>query len=115
GARAWKSLHMLVYIAYALVVVHVAYGALQSELHWLPTTLFVSSVVIVVTLHLAAAFRSTKLDRKPSPIVELDGKKWLDGGLPSEVPRDRARAVCGPNGERIALVRHGDVLHAVHG
>src|ERR1041385_157019 len=30
-APAWKTLHMLVYVAYALLVLHVALGALQAE------------------------------------------------------------------------------------
>jgi sulfoxide reductase heme-binding subunit YedZ len=31
SAPVWKTLHMLVYLAYALLVLHVTFGALQSE------------------------------------------------------------------------------------
>src|SRR5438874_8658040 len=31
SAPVWKSLHMLVYVAYALLVLHVTFGALQGE------------------------------------------------------------------------------------
>jgi methionine sulfoxide reductase heme-binding subunit len=115
GAKVWKSLHMFVYLAYALIVVHVAYGALQYELHPVPTILFGLSVLVVASLHVIAAIHSTRVDRKTAAVVELDGKRWLDAGSPMDVPRDRAKPVCGPSGERIALVRKGDVLHAVHG
>jgi DMSO/TMAO reductase YedYZ heme-binding membrane subunit len=41
SAPVWKSLHMLVYVAYALLVLHVAFGVLQggearfTSLQWL--------------------------------------------------------------------------------
>ena len=31
GPSVWKGLHMLVYLAYALLVMHVALGALQGD------------------------------------------------------------------------------------
>ena len=31
SAPVWKRLHMLVYVAYALLIAHVTLGALQSE------------------------------------------------------------------------------------
>jgi nitrite reductase/ring-hydroxylating ferredoxin subunit len=115
GARVWKSLHMLVYLAYALVVLHVAFGALQIEAGLGFTAFFVACVSLVCGLHLAAARRSNAPDRVPPRFVELDGTRWLDAGPPETIPHDRARPVFVPNGERIALIRNGDEISALHG
>lgn len=115
GARAWKSLHMAVYLAYALVVVHVAYGALQIEASAWFRGLFVACVALVCGLHIAAARASRAADRAAVGWVELDGTRYLDGGRACDVPLDRARALVVPNAERIAIVRHRDRLSAIHG
>src|SRR5215467_4761414 len=62
SAPMWKGLHMLVYAAYALLVAHVALGALQSETNPLLTVALIAGVTTVVSLHLAAAFRAKRLD-----------------------------------------------------
>jgi nitrite reductase/ring-hydroxylating ferredoxin subunit/DMSO/TMAO reductase YedYZ heme-binding membrane subunit len=115
GARTWKSLHMSVYVAYALVVLHVAFGALQIETRPGFGAFFIGCVALVCVLHGLAARRSNAPDRAGSRFVELDGTRWLDAGPADTVPHDRARAVVVPDGERIALVRNGDRLSAVHG
>jgi len=115
GARAWKGLHMLVYAAYALVVLHVAAGALQLETDPVFAAMVGGSVVAVVALHVAAARRSSAPDRAGTRWVELDGERWIDAGPPGEIPEGRARPVVVPDGERIALVRHAGKVSAVHG
>lgn len=115
GARAWKSLHMLVYAAYALVVIHVAYGALQIETSLVFRSLFVASVLLVCGLHLAAARASRAADRDAPIWVELDGTRYLDAGRAADLPVDRARPLVVPNAERIAIVRHADQVSAIHG
>ena len=62
SAPTWKRLHMMVYIAYALLVAHVALGALQSETSPVLTAALITGVTIVVTLHLVAAFRAKRID-----------------------------------------------------
>lgn len=114
GARAWKSLHMLVYVAYALAVLHVAFGVMQTEAHPALVGVFLASVVTVVTLHLVASQRSTRADRGVVPI-EKDGKRWLDAGPVSAIPKNRALPVVGPTGERIAVIRHAGGVSALHG
>lgn len=115
GARGWKTLHMLVYAAYALVVLHVAFGALQIQASAAYTYLILGSVGLVCGLHVAAARRSSRPDRQPVHVLELDGTRYIDAGPPDAIPFDRARAVVVPNGERIALIRNGDQVSAVHG
>ena len=111
GAALWKSLHMAVYLAFALVVLHVAYGVLQYETHPGLAALVVGATALVSGLHLAAARRSTALDNEAG--LPVDG--WLDAGPAAALPDGRARALATPAGERIAVVRHGEKVSAVHG
>src|SRR6266496_1239492 len=57
SAPVWKSLHMLVYVAYGLLVLHVTFGALQSEVNPLYVAATALGLVAVLGLHVAAAFR----------------------------------------------------------
>lgn len=115
GATGWKWLHMSVYVAFALAVLHVAFGAMQSELHPIVPAMVGAAALLVVSLHVASARRSSAPDRTPARIVELEGERWIDAGAPEAVLEGRARPVCPPEGERIALVRAGGKLSAVHG
>ena len=115
GARAWKTLHMSVYAAYAMVLLHVFFGALASEQGLVPVVACLASAALVVTLHLVAARTSTAGERERLTQVEHDGVTWIDAGPADALPLDRARPVCTPDGERIALVRTADGISAVHG
>src|SRR5215467_7640155 len=59
-APVWKSLHMLVYVAYALLVLHVTFGALQGE----GSPVYVGAVAFGLTtvlgLHIAAARKEVR-------------------------------------------------------
>lgn len=63
GASWWKTLHVLVYVAYGCIVVHVAYGFLQSETDPLYVALIGAGLAAVLGLHLAAFARERRLDR----------------------------------------------------
>jgi methionine sulfoxide reductase heme-binding subunit len=115
GARAWKSLHMAVYAAYGLVVLHVAFGALQIEASPAYTALFVGTVCVVCGLHLVAAARSRRPDAASALWVPLDGTRWLDAGPWHEIPEDRARPLVVPGAERIAVIRYAGQVSALHG
>jgi methionine sulfoxide reductase heme-binding subunit len=54
SAPVWKAMHMLVYAAYALVVAHVALGALQAKRHVLLPVVPLAGMTTVLTLHLVA-------------------------------------------------------------
>ena len=62
SARVWKSLHMMVYGAYGLLVMHVALGALQSERSLVLTVLMGAGLVVTVGLHLVAGRREVARD-----------------------------------------------------
>src|SRR5437660_4387230 len=59
-APMWKRLHMLVYLAYTLLVAHVVLGALQSETSLVLAAVLALGMATVVSLHLAAALKGKR-------------------------------------------------------
>src|SRR5271154_3265757 len=62
SAPVWKSLHMLVYIAYALLVLHVAFGVLQGEGSPVYVVAMGFGLLTVLGLHIRAARKEVLLD-----------------------------------------------------
>ncbi len=119
-APVWKSLHMLVYVAYGLLVLHVTFGALQAEHHPLYVAATAVGLTLVLGLHLAAARRETTPDRPidplpatptpPAPSPAATG--FVEVCAVDDIPENRARTVC-LAGERVAIFRYGDRVSAV--
>lgn len=110
GAPTWKALHMLVYVAWLALVVHVTMGVLQSETHPLYLALTALGVVGVGSLHVAAGWRQRGLD---SACARADD--FVDvceiGALVENRPFGISLA-----GDRVALVRFdGDRVAALSG
>ena len=91
SAVVWKRLHMAVYFAYALLIAHVALGALQSETSPVLAALLIAGAIAVTALHLLTAFREAKTDRE---VCEFDS-----------ITEGHARVVS-MGGERIAIYKH---------
>src|SRR5438094_5589191 len=64
SAPVWKSLHMMVYVAYALLVLHVTFGVLQGEGSPLYVVAVALGLVTVLGLHVTAARREVAADRE---------------------------------------------------
>jgi nitrite reductase/ring-hydroxylating ferredoxin subunit/DMSO/TMAO reductase YedYZ heme-binding membrane subunit len=103
----WKWLHMAVYVAYGLVVMHVALGIMQYERTTLIPLMLIGSLAAVVVLHAVAGLR----ERDRGYTLAPDG--WLVVGEPQSIPDGRARIVAAPGGERIAVFRDGDEIGAL--
>jgi nitrite reductase/ring-hydroxylating ferredoxin subunit/DMSO/TMAO reductase YedYZ heme-binding membrane subunit len=105
----WKTLHMLVYVAYALVIAHVALGALQAERSTvLPFTLFVG-MAVVLGLHAAAGLRESRRDVDLSRAAAAG---FVDVCAADDIVENRGRTVC-LSGERVAIFRYGGKVSAV--
>lgn len=105
----WKSLHMSIYGAYGLVVLHVAFGAFQDARNaGLPVLVFGGSAVLV-TFHLAAAWREHRLDRR-GPV---DATGWIAAGRIGDVPAGRGLVVKLADGSSVAIFREGNTLSAI--
>jgi nitrite reductase/ring-hydroxylating ferredoxin subunit/DMSO/TMAO reductase YedYZ heme-binding membrane subunit len=106
--RVWKFLHMALYVAYGLVVLHVALGHMQDDYApWVPIMLVVGFGT-VATLHLVAGWREREADR-----AHTSGTGWLTVGPIDAIPDKGARIVTAPDGERIAIFRDGNRIGAV--
>ncbi|MGG5822543.1 Rieske 2Fe-2S domain-containing protein [Falsiroseomonas sp. HW251] len=107
GPPGWKALHMAIYPAYALVVAHVAFGALQDGASPVLAAVVVGAALGVAALHLAAAWRGRAGD------AAVAGTPWVDAGPAAAVPEGRAIVVRPEGGEAVAIFRHGNRLSAV--
>jgi nitrite reductase/ring-hydroxylating ferredoxin subunit/DMSO/TMAO reductase YedYZ heme-binding membrane subunit len=108
-APVWKRLHMLVYIAYALIVAHVLLGVLQAETNPLLAALLGLGMALVLGLHLVAAFRERRLDAEVKPKAEDD---YVDVCGVDEIPEKRA-CVATLAGERVAVFRYDGKVSAI--
>lgn len=104
----WKAMHMLVYLAFGLALVHVAKGLLQDERSPWVTGWFAGCFIVVAMLHMIAGWREAPADAGEAP-----RENWIRIGPPSSIPDKRARIVAAPSGERIAVFRDGEEIGAV--
>src|SRR5262249_25780875 len=78
----WKGLHMAAYIAYGLVIMHVALGVMQSDRNPLIPGMLIVGFACVTVLHLVAGWRERAGDCR----AVADGEGWLKVGPPSSIP-----------------------------
>ena len=105
----WKGLHMALYVAYGLVVMHVALGIMQYDRTPLVPAMLIGSFVTVTVLHLLAGWRERAGDRGAAAA----GDGWIAVGAPHSIPDKCARIVAAPGGERIAVFRDGGQIGAL--
>jgi DMSO/TMAO reductase YedYZ heme-binding membrane subunit/nitrite reductase/ring-hydroxylating ferredoxin subunit len=107
--RAWKALHMALYVAYGLVAIHVALGALQDDRTLVTPLMLFGGFGTVAALHIATGWRERRRDRGIA--AGQDG--WLTVGPPLSIPDKAARIVVARGGERIAVFRDGREIGAL--
>lgn len=110
GARVWKSIHMLVYLAYALLIGHVALGILQTGPEPIATVGTIASLLAVGSLHLVAGLRERRHDRDAAP-AGTDG--WVEVGEIDDIPMDAGKVVSLGGCRRVAVFRHADGVSAL--
>ncbi len=108
--RVWKSLHYLIYPAYAAIVAHISFGILQDQqnivLFWVVSIL----VTLVILLHLAAAYYEWKAG---DPITNGADDQWEKFCDVSDIEENFAKVARLSNGERVAVFRHEGKLSAI--
>ena len=110
SAKAWKSLHMSVYIAYALVLSHVFLGAFQQESSSYMPVLLGVGFVILVFLHISTGLKEVNKDKQTYKATDTDWKYVCEI---EEIEEDRAKIFVVEN-ERIAIFKYENKLSAVH-
>lgn len=116
GGSAWKWLHLSVYVAYVLLVAHVFFGALRSETNLLYPIITGVGFFALGGLHLTTGLRERRLDKRPLPAaparIPLE-VTWIDVCSVDEIPENRAKVVCVPGRERVAVFKHAGGISAV--
>ena len=129
-APVWKALHMMVYAAYALLVLHVTFGALQGEASLVYVVVMTIGFVTVLGLHVTAARSERALDQEicSRRREEAHSEKskmnqslltsaateneFVDACAVADIPESRARIVC-LSGERVAIFKYDGKISAI--
>ena len=108
GLKTWKALHMMVYVAYGLLILHIVMGALQNETSPVIFGLLAVGFVAIVSLHLLAASKEVAGDRELAtddtfvPVCQV-----------SEIQDNRAK-IFTIGGERVAVFKYDGKLSAIN-
>ncbi|HMG91839.1 MAG TPA: Rieske 2Fe-2S domain-containing protein [Chryseolinea sp.] len=109
GPRTWKTLHMMVYAAYGLIIFHVMLGVIQYETSPVLTFLIGAGMITIITLHIVAGYREHKRD-------VLEQSKNLEGFQKacavSVIPENRAKVMTFGS-ERIAIFKYNNKISAI--
>jgi sulfoxide reductase heme-binding subunit YedZ len=112
-APVWKSLHMSVYFAYGLLVLHVTFGVLQGESSPMYVAVMGLGLVMVIGLHIIAGTKERSRDKSK---IDNQKSETVDGYVEAcgvgEISEKRARIVC-LSGERVAIFKHDGKISAV--
>ena len=108
-APVWKTLHMGVYVAYTLIVLHVMFGVLQGETSPVLAWTLCGAVLTVFTLHGLAARQEAPRDRENE---DLGADGFVDVCSVDEIPEKRAVITC-LSGERLAVFRYDCQFSAI--
>lgn len=113
----WKALHMAVYAAYAMLVMHVMLGVIQLEKSPVLIGITGLGMFTVTSLHVAAAWKQMNRDKAaskfPMPDSQSPISNFVYACLVAEIPENRAKMLI-INGENIALFKYDNKLSAVH-
>ena len=106
----WKRLHMLVYLAYALLVLHVVAGILQVEPNPLLVGVLSLGMAWLLAIHLLAGWRERQTDRGVAKSSADSG--FVDACALADIADGRARVIS-LDGERVAVFRYDQKLAAL--
>jgi nitrite reductase/ring-hydroxylating ferredoxin subunit len=98
---------MLVYLAYGLLIAHVALGALQSETSPALVAMVGAGVAIVGSVHLIAASKERRIDAAPS-----NNRDYADCG-PIESLKEGFGKTVSLGSERVAVFKHEGAIYAL--
>lgn len=105
--RVWKSMHMLVYVAYALIIMHVMLGVVQLESNPLLYGFLIMGMLIIIALHFASSVKSSQ---------GLNGKATAGFHHACNVDdiADDCAKIITLNGESIAIFKYENKLSAIN-
>ncbi len=105
----WKTLHMLVYVAYGLLIGHVTLGLLQSETSPVLVAATAGGLFTVLSLHLASAWR----ERRTGALkLNPPATGFVDACAVDGIP-EKCASVLSVNGERVAIFKFDGKISAL--
>ena len=107
-APVWKRLHMLVYVAYALLIAHVTLGALQSEGRPILASVLGVGLTVVTALHVTSAVVERRKDTGRAP----EAAGYIAVCTVEKIPEKRA-SVVSRGGERVAVFKYDGNISAM--
>jgi len=110
SAKTWKRLHMMVYVAYTLIIAHVFLGAFQQETSPFTIGILIIGFISISGLHIVTAFKESKIDNTK---VKKGTEGWLKVCEIEEIEETRAKIFTIKN-ERVAIFKYGGKLSAIH-
>ena len=108
--KVWKTLHMFVYLAYLLIVMHVMLGVIQYETHPVFVIIVALGAVWLITLHLITGTREVKKDNQK--FGHAVGE-FVYVCNTNEFQEGKAKIFC-IDKERVAVYKHENKLYAIH-
>lgn len=109
GPKLWKALHMMVYLAYSLVILHVVLGALQNETSPVLYITVLTGFILIVALHIYAGFGERSLDEA----IDQEQEEYVKVCEIEDIKEDRAK-IFTVSGERVAIFKYDGKLSAVN-
>ncbi len=108
--KVWKTLHMFVYVAYFLIIMHVALGVIQYETNPLFVIILALGSATLIILHLITGRREVKKDKIKFALQKEGFVMVCDL---NDIEEDRAKMFC-IDKERIAVYKTQGKLFAVN-
>jgi methionine sulfoxide reductase heme-binding subunit len=108
--KVWKTLHMCVYLAYFLILMHVALGAIQYETNPVFVIILSAGAATLITLHLIAGTKEVRKDRLK---YQLKQEGFYEVCAVDDIIEDRAKVFCIKE-ERIAVFKTSGKLFAIN-
>ena len=107
--KTWKRLHMLVYVAYILVILHVFLGAFQQQPSIMVIAFLGIGFLTITSLHITTAFKESKTDSIQTTQKE---EGWEYVCEIDEISENRAKIFVVGN-ERVAIFKYDNKLSAI--
>ena len=108
--RIWKTLHMFVYVAYFLIIMHVMLGVIQYETNPVFVLIMFFGAITLISLHVYAGSAEVKKD---NVLFGLQKKGFVKVCTVNEIEENRAKMFC-VDKERIAVFKTEGSLYAVN-
>lgn len=109
GPKYWKTMHMMVYLAYALLILHVMLGIVQYEQSITSILLLAIGMLSIIALHIISAFWGDK--------TTAHNRNQNDGFFKvcniGDIDESKAKMVL-IKGENIAIFKYDGKLSAIN-